>query len=143
MSLNVVVVMDPIERIKPAKDTTFALMLEAQRRGHTVLYVMPGSLGMRGGEASARLVQYVDAVQTLFVRLSAPWALGAGAASAALLTGCATESSRAIQTPQVNTAGLQTVAVVDSMLPDVTEAVGTAAPLTTCQRPSTMRHERE
>jgi RND family efflux transporter MFP subunit len=37
----------------------------------------------------------------------------------------ATDAAR----PQVNTAGLQAVAVVDSMLPDVTEAVGTAAPL--------------
>lgn len=55
MNRHIAVVMDPIERIKPAKDTTFALMLEAQRRGHTLHYVMPGSLGVRAGEASARL----------------------------------------------------------------------------------------
>ncbi|MFM6988993.1 MAG: glutathione synthase [Arenimonas sp.] len=55
MNRHIAVVMDPIERIKPAKDTTFALMLEAQRRGHRVHYVTPGSLGVRGGEASARL----------------------------------------------------------------------------------------
>ncbi|MBJ7511642.1 ATP-binding cassette domain-containing protein [Brevundimonas sp.] len=47
------------------------------------------ALALASGEASARLVQDVDAVQTLFVRLSAPWALGAGAASAALLAGLA------------------------------------------------------
>ena len=47
MNRHIAVVMDPIERIKPAKDTTFALMLEAQRRGHTVHYVTPGSLGVR------------------------------------------------------------------------------------------------
>lgn len=47
------------------------------------------ALALSSGEASARLVQDVDAVQTLFVRLSAPWALGAGAVSAALLAGMA------------------------------------------------------
>ena len=34
MSLKVGVVMDPIAKIKPWKDSTFAMMLEAQRRGH-------------------------------------------------------------------------------------------------------------
>ncbi|RBB18549.1 glutathione synthase, partial [Xanthomonas oryzae pv. oryzae] len=34
MSLDVVVVMDPIASIKIAKDTTFAMLLDAQRRGH-------------------------------------------------------------------------------------------------------------
>lgn len=40
------------------------------------------ALSLAGGEASARLVQDVDAVQDRFVRLSAPWSAGAG-----LLTG--------------------------------------------------------
>jgi len=47
------------------------------------------ALALSSGEASARLVQDVDAVQTLFVRLSAPWAMGAGAVSAALLAALA------------------------------------------------------
>lgn len=47
------------------------------------------ALGVSSGELSARLVQDVDAVQTLFVRRSAPWSLGAGAAAAVLLTGLA------------------------------------------------------
>ncbi|MFN7127903.1 MAG: amino acid ABC transporter ATP-binding/permease protein [Brevundimonas sp.] len=47
------------------------------------------ALSLSSGEASARLVQDVDAVQTLFVRLSAPWAMGAGVASSALLAGMA------------------------------------------------------
>lgn len=34
MPLDVIVVMDPIDHIKIAKDTTFAMLLEAQRRGH-------------------------------------------------------------------------------------------------------------
>ena len=44
------------------------------------------ALALSSGETSARLVQDVDAVQTLFVRRSVPWSLGAGAASAVLLT---------------------------------------------------------
>ncbi|RZJ96915.1 MAG: ATP-binding cassette domain-containing protein [Brevundimonas sp.] len=47
------------------------------------------ALGLSSGEASARLVQDVDAVQTLFVRRSIPWGLGAGAATAVLLAALA------------------------------------------------------
>lgn len=39
MPLDVIVVMDPIGSIKIAKDTTFAMLLEAQRRGHRLHYV--------------------------------------------------------------------------------------------------------
>lgn len=46
----------------------------------------PGAvLKVSAGEASSRLVQDVDALQTLFIRLSGPWAAGAGAAAAAVL----------------------------------------------------------
>jgi len=55
MPCNVVVVMDPIEAIKIAKDSTFAMLLEAQRRGHRLLYVLSGRLTLRGGEAFADL----------------------------------------------------------------------------------------
>lgn len=47
------------------------------------------ALNLSSGEVSARLVQDVDAVQTLFVRRSAPWSLGAGAVSAVLLASLA------------------------------------------------------
>jgi glutathione synthase len=53
--LDVVVVMDPIGSIKIAKDSTFAMLLEAQRRGHRLLYVVPGGLSVRGGVAGARV----------------------------------------------------------------------------------------
>ena len=53
MPLDVVVVMDPIASIKPAKDSTFAMLLEAQRRGHRLHYVLPGSLSMAGATAQA------------------------------------------------------------------------------------------
>ena len=55
MPMNVVVVMDPIGTIKIAKDSTFAMLLEAQKRGHALFYVLPGGLGMAGGVAHARL----------------------------------------------------------------------------------------
>lgn len=38
MTYTVGVVMDPIAKIKPEKDTSFAMMLEAQRRGATLVY---------------------------------------------------------------------------------------------------------
>ncbi|MFC7302019.1 glutathione synthase [Cognatiluteimonas weifangensis] len=53
MSLDVVIVMDPIGSIKVAKDSTFAMLLEAQRRGHRLLYVVPGGLSVRDGLAEA------------------------------------------------------------------------------------------
>jgi glutathione synthase len=53
MPCNVVVVMDPIASIKIAKDSTFAMLLEAQRRGHRLFYVLPGGLTLRGGTAFA------------------------------------------------------------------------------------------
>ena len=51
--LDVVVVMDPIGSIRIAKDTTFAMLLEAQRRGHRLHYVRPGGLSIRDGRAVA------------------------------------------------------------------------------------------
>jgi glutathione synthase len=54
MPFDVVVVMDPIGSIKIAKDTTFAMLLEAQRRGHRLHYVRPGGLSLRDGRAVAQ-----------------------------------------------------------------------------------------
>lgn len=47
------------------------------------------SLSLSTGEASARLVQDVNAVETLFVRRSAPWAAAAAAGAAAAVMGLA------------------------------------------------------
>ncbi len=52
--LDVVVVMDSIGSIKTAKDSTFAMLLEAQRRGHRLHYVLPGGLAVAGTLAVAR-----------------------------------------------------------------------------------------
>jgi glutathione synthase len=55
MSLQIVTVMDPIGSIKIAKDSTFAMLLEAQTRGHRLFYVLPGGLSIIDGVAHARL----------------------------------------------------------------------------------------
>lgn len=53
--LTAVFVMDPIQAIDVHADTTFVLMLEAQRRGHRVLYAEPGDLSVDGGRVLARV----------------------------------------------------------------------------------------
>jgi glutathione synthase len=55
MALAVAVLMDPIAGIKPAKDTTFALLLEAQRRGHRLYYIEQAGLACAGDRARARM----------------------------------------------------------------------------------------
>jgi glutathione synthase len=48
MTLKIAVQMDPIERINLRGDSTFALLLEAQRRGHHLFYYTPDRLALRG-----------------------------------------------------------------------------------------------
>jgi glutathione synthase len=47
--------MDPLEHVRVDHDSTFALMLEAQRRGHTVRYLEQGWLRYSGTRAEARM----------------------------------------------------------------------------------------
>jgi glutathione synthase len=61
MVLKVAVQMDPIERINIRGDSTFALLLEAQRRGHALAYYTPDRLALHGNNVFA-------AVQALTVR---------------------------------------------------------------------------
>src|ERR1700730_3784023 len=61
MSLSVAVQMDPIERINISGDSTFALLLEAQARGHPLTYYTPDKLALRDGRLFA-------SVQSLTVR---------------------------------------------------------------------------
>ncbi|RCW84475.1 glutathione synthase [Phyllobacterium bourgognense] len=55
MALKVAVQMDHIKSIRIAGDTTFALCLEAQKRGHTLYHYTPDRLSMRDGVVSARV----------------------------------------------------------------------------------------
>src|SRR5882672_8131247 len=53
MPLKVAVQMDPIDRINIRGDSTFALLLEAQARGHSLAYYTPDRLALRGNEVFA------------------------------------------------------------------------------------------
>ncbi|WP_413726602.1 glutathione synthase [Sodalis sp. RH16] len=51
--IKIGIVMDPISSINIKKDTSFAMLLEAQRRGWQIHYMEMSSLYLRGGEARA------------------------------------------------------------------------------------------
>src|SRR5499426_1755857 len=61
MSLKIAVQMDPIDRINIKGDSTFALLLEAQKRGHNLAYYTPDQLALLDGRVFAH-------VQSLTVR---------------------------------------------------------------------------
>ena len=54
MSLSVAVQMDPLESIGIAGDSTFALMLTAQERGHRLFHYLPEDLGYEDGRVRAQ-----------------------------------------------------------------------------------------
>jgi glutathione synthase len=60
--------MDPIDGINPAKDTTLAMLLEAARRGMTLLYFEQQDLRIRNGSplGSARRLQVNDDARQWF-----------------------------------------------------------------------------
>src|SRR5439155_5282857 len=64
MKLNVAVQMDPIARINIRGDSTFAMLLEAQNRGHSISYYTPEKLSLRGEDlvASAQSLSVRDTV---------------------------------------------------------------------------------
>jgi len=70
MRLKVAVQMDPIQRINIKGDSTFALLLEAQKRGHRLAYYTPDRLALLNG-----LLGYLFAVIFLQVDLGQPWRL--------------------------------------------------------------------
>src|SRR5690349_21742108 len=66
--VRLAVVMDPIADIKPAKDTTLAMMLAAQKRGWKLFYLEQKDLWLREGVAwgKARPVEVRDDPRTWF-----------------------------------------------------------------------------
>jgi glutathione synthase len=78
---RLLVVMDPIEAIKPAKDSTLAMLLAAQRRGWKILYAEQKDLSLRDGVAVGRL-------STLVVRDGGQGWFDRGVAKTALLGDC-------------------------------------------------------
>jgi glutathione synthase len=67
---RLVVVMDPIEAIKPAKDSTLAILVAAQARGWELFYAEMRDIWLRDGVAWARLspLKVFDDLQTWFTR---------------------------------------------------------------------------
>ncbi|HYE37693.1 glutathione synthase [Methylocaldum sp.] len=55
MSLKLGIVMDPIGKIKIHKDTSFAMLLEAQTRGYELFYMELNDLYLRDGRTYARM----------------------------------------------------------------------------------------
>lgn len=54
MALRVACQMDPIERIDIRGDSTFAILLEAEKRGHELFYYTPQNLALHGSALLAR-----------------------------------------------------------------------------------------
>ena len=54
MGLSIAIQMDRVEALQIAGDTTFALGLEAQKRGHSLWYYTPNLLSLNDGVISAR-----------------------------------------------------------------------------------------
>jgi len=59
MSINVIVVMDPIATTKPHKDTSFAMCLEAQSRGHNIYYAELKDLYINNGQPRVTVQSFV------------------------------------------------------------------------------------
>jgi glutathione synthase len=55
MPLKVAIQMDHVSTVSIAGDTSFALSLEAQRRGHNLFHYTPDRLSMLGGKVFARI----------------------------------------------------------------------------------------
>jgi glutathione synthase len=55
MTLTVAVQMDPIEKVDIGGDSTFALLLEAQKRGYGLLYYGPRDLTFRENKVTAKV----------------------------------------------------------------------------------------
>ncbi|WP_295556894.1 glutathione synthase [uncultured Hyphomicrobium sp.] len=64
MPLRVACQMDPIERIDIRGDSTFAILLEAERRGHEIFYYTPQNLALNGRDliAAGHALSVVDKI---------------------------------------------------------------------------------
>ncbi|MBP6095702.1 MAG: glutathione synthase [Methyloversatilis sp.] len=54
MALRIAFIVDPLDALKPAKDSSIAMMRETARRGHEVWTVQREALNLHGGDLSAR-----------------------------------------------------------------------------------------
>src|SRR5262249_33581306 len=70
VTMRILVVMDPPERVNPRTDTSYVIMLEAQARGHEVLHCEAADLALEHERAIA-------CARAVTVTPGAPLALGA------------------------------------------------------------------
>ena len=61
MTLTVAIQMDPIETVNINADSTFALALEAQKRGHQMFHYLPKHLTCRGTQLTRPYKQKLKA----------------------------------------------------------------------------------
>ncbi|HIP94787.1 MAG TPA: glutathione synthase [Leucothrix sp.] len=54
-NISIGVIMDPINLINIKKDSSFAMMLEAQRRGHTLYYMLQSDMFVKNGIVYAKM----------------------------------------------------------------------------------------
>jgi len=68
MTLNIGIVMDPIESIKPYKDSTLAMMLAARKKGWTLHYIQQSDLYLQEGgvKADCQIIKVFDDNQHWF-----------------------------------------------------------------------------
>lgn len=86
MALTVAVQMDSIRAIRIAGDTTFALLLEAQARGHRLLHYTPDRLSLQNGRVTARVEALtVQDVEGAHATLGAPERLDLSQADVVLM----------------------------------------------------------
>src|ERR1700748_3184053 len=86
MALTVAIQMDPIEKIDIGGDSTFALALEAQKRGHDLLYYGPRDLSFRDGKVTAHVRSLnVRAVKGDHFALGEPFVYDLSAADVVLM----------------------------------------------------------
>jgi len=86
MALTVAIQMDPIEKIDIGGDSTFALALEGQGRGHNLLYYGPRDLSFRDGKVTAHVRPLsVRAVRGDHFALGAPFVYDLSAADVVLM----------------------------------------------------------
>ncbi|HEX7081752.1 MAG TPA: glutathione synthase [Gammaproteobacteria bacterium] len=80
------VVMDPIETIKPKKDSTLAMLLAAQRRGWRIVYLLQGGLSVREGApiGRGRFLHVEDDPEQWF-EYGEPWSAGLETLDAVLM----------------------------------------------------------
>lgn len=76
MTVQLGIVMDPIDKIKIVKDSSFAMLLAAQKRGWKLWYMEVGDLALRDGRpvASMRELTVLDTVQHWFELGPIRWA---------------------------------------------------------------------